>query len=130
MGAFIFEDYIIDLLKQDESTNLYAFAENCGLIIPNVTKRSRVTDNNFSLIDDFLFSKNQITCFSSYELPFNTDLFMLLYETSISFMQAKNDIIEIETRDFSTDNRRKFKLELALFDSSEMYKKILGIGNV
>ena len=40
-------------------------------------------------------------------------------------MQAKNDIIEIETRDFSPDNRRKFNLKLALFDSTEMHKKSL-----
>ena len=37
MGVFIFEDYNIDLLKQDESAKLYDFSENCFLIKPNVT---------------------------------------------------------------------------------------------
>ena len=41
-------------------------------------------------------------------------------------MQAKNEIFEIEARDFPTYNGVKFILELAFFDSSEMYKKSLG----
>ena len=34
---FIFEDYDIDLLKQDEASNFYDFAANCGLTIQNLT---------------------------------------------------------------------------------------------
>ena len=51
--------------------------------LPNVTKPSRVTENNVSLIDPCLISNNQIFSANSYEFLFNTDHYMLTKETSI-----------------------------------------------
>ena len=77
MVVFIFGDYNIDLFKQDESSKLNDFAANCGLTMSNVTKPSRVTDNNISRIDHCSVSNDQINYVNSYESTFNTDHCML-----------------------------------------------------
>ena len=117
--------YNIDLLKQDESSKLNEFTSNCGLTIPNFSRLSPVTDENISLIDQCLVSNNQINYVNSHQVPFNTDYYMLSYETLIS-CRPKIHIIQIEARKFQNFHRERLNLDLALSDWPETYKKTSG----
>ena len=77
-----------------------------------------MTDKNISLIYHCLASNNQINYVISYGLPFNT-------ETLLS-CKPKNDIVEIETRNFHNFDRGKVNLDLELYDWSKIYEKSSG----
>ena len=127
MGAYsvtdnviLLGDYNLNYLNKTEKSNLDVFASNSGLEIVNLRDAIRGTDENFTLIDHCFVSKDQIIAYNVTTTPFNSDHFLVIFESNLPLKSESDNIITM--RSFRFFSRSKINRDLALAEWFRMYQ--------
>ena len=114
-------DKATDLLIQTKTEKkLDVFSSNSGLEIVNLRDSTRGTDKTFTLIDHCFVSKDQIIAYNVTTTPFNSDHFLVIFESNLSLKSESDKIITI--RNFLLFSSSKFNRDLALAEWCRMYQ--------
>ena len=82
-NVFLLGDYNLNYLNKTEKGKLDVFASNSGLEIVNLRDATRGTDKTFTLIDHCFVSKDQIIAYNVTTTPFNSDHFLVIFESNL-----------------------------------------------
>ena len=113
-------DYNLNYLNKTEKSKLDIFASNSGLEIVNLRDATRCTDKTFTLIDHCFVSKDQIIAYNVTTTPFNSDHFLVIFESNLSLKSESDNIITM--RNIRLFSRFKFNRDLALAEWCRMYQ--------
>ena len=104
-------DYNLNYLNKTEKSKLDIFASNSGLEIVNLGDATRCTDKTFTLIDQCFLSKDQIIADNVTSTHFNSDHFLVIFESNLSLKSVIDKLITM--RNFRLFSRSKFNRDLA-----------------
>ena len=113
-------DYKLNYLSKTEKSKLDVFASNSGLEIVNLRDATTCTDKTFTLIDHCFISKDQIIAYNVTTIPFNSDHFLVIFESNLSLKSESDNIITV--RNFLLVSRSKFNRDLAFAERWTMYQ--------
>ena len=82
-NVILLGDYNLNYLNKTEKRKLDIFASNSGLEIVNLWDATRCTDKTFTLIDHCFVSKDQIIAYIVTTTPFNSDNFLVTFESNL-----------------------------------------------
>ena len=113
-------DYNLNYLNKTEKSKLDVFASNSRLEIVILRDATRGTDKTFTLIDHCFVSKDQIIAYNVTTTPFNSDHFLVIFESNLPLKSESDNIITM--RSFRFFSRSKFIRDLALAEWFRMYQ--------
>ena len=93
---------------------------NSGLEIVNPRDAIRCTDKTFTLIDHYFISKDQIIAYNVTTTRFDSDHFLVIFESNLSLKSEIDNIITIGN--FRLLSCSKFKRDLALAEWWKVYQ--------
>ena len=119
-NVILLGDYNLNYLNKIEKSKLDIFASNSGLEIVNLRDATRRTDKTFTLIDHCFVSKDKIIAYNITTTPFNSDHFLVIFESNPSLKSESDNIITMGN--FRLFSRFKFDRDLALAEWCRMYQ--------
>ena len=112
-------DYNLNYLNKTEKSKLDIFASNSGLEVVYLRDATRCTDKTFTLIDYCFISKDEIIACNVTTTPFNSDHFLVIFESNLSL---KSESDKITMRNFLFFSRSKLNRDLALAEWWRIYQ--------